>query len=63
MKNIPAITKDELLWAIRGGVYDAVWQVATNATGAPCGDFYHAIQEGVKEAMDNVSVEVNCEKH
>ena len=37
--------------AVRQGVYDAVWAIATNATDAPCSDFYDMIKNGVKEAI------------
>ena len=40
---------NELLDAIRAGVHDAVWAMITNATMAPCADFYDAVQEGVAE--------------
>lgn len=43
---------DELLYdAIRKGVADAIFRVATNATDAPCADFYECIKEGVREGV------------
>lgn len=43
---------DELLYdAIRKGVADAIWRMATNATDMPCADFYDMIKEGVREGM------------
>ena len=36
--KLPDITKEELLAAIRDGVYDAMWQMITNATSMPCND-------------------------
>ena len=37
--------------AIRQGVHDAVWQMITNATHAPCADFYEMVKEGVENAI------------
>lgn len=44
--------------AIQRGMYDAIWSVATNATGAPCADFYDFIKDGVKEAVEQLGSEV-----
>lgn len=42
----------ELLYdAVRGGIADAIWRIATNATQAPCEDFYDMIREGVEAGM------------
>lgn len=40
------LPRDLLHDAIRRGVADAVWRVATNATDAPCADFYDSIKDG-----------------
>ena len=40
--------------SIEKGVYKAIWAIATNATDAPCSDFYHHIKEGVRQAMEKV---------
>lgn len=40
--------------AIRKGVADAVWRIATNASDMPCADFYQAIKEGAAEGMARV---------
>jgi hypothetical protein len=47
------ITNEQILNAIREGVRDAFWQMMTNATDAPCQDFYAAIEQGVENAMEN----------
>jgi len=39
-----------MMTAISKGVYNAIWDIATNATHAPCGDFYASIEKGVKDA-------------
>jgi biotin operon repressor len=52
--KLPAITKDELLGAIREGVYEAMWQMITNATSMPCHDFFDHVREGVENAMYEV---------
>ena len=41
--------------AIRQGVNDAFWQMITDATDAPCADFYDTIREAVKEAISENS--------
>jgi hypothetical protein len=46
-----------LMEAIRGGVHDAIWHVATNATGMPSADFYDSVKDGVKEAMERLKPE------
>ena len=38
--KLPDVSKQELLDAIRDGVADAMWRMITNATSAPCADFY-----------------------
>jgi hypothetical protein len=53
--NLPAITREELLNAIREGVYDAMWQMITNATSMPCHDFFDQVREGVENAMCKIS--------
>jgi hypothetical protein len=37
--------------AIRKGVADAIWNIATNATHAPCADFFEMIRQGVEDGM------------
>jgi hypothetical protein len=45
----------ELLFdAVRQGTQEAIWKLATNATGMPCHDFYASIQDGVEPAMDRL---------
>jgi hypothetical protein len=43
--------------AIRKGVAEAIWRVATNATDMPCTDFYEAIKDGAAEGISKVSGE------
>ena len=50
------IRTDQFMEAIRLGVKDAIWGIATNATSAPCADFYDSIKEGVEKAMEHVSL-------
>lgn len=52
--NVINLESERIYEAIRLGVSDAIWNIATNATSAPCGDFYHQIKEGVREAMEKV---------
>lgn len=45
----------ELLYdAVRQGVRDAIWQIATNATDMPCSDFYETIKQGVQDGIKAV---------
>ena len=37
--------------AIREGVAEGVWVLASSATSMPCRDFYGAIEDGIKAAM------------
>lgn len=46
------LDEERVYKAIYEGVKDAFWQLMTNATDAPCSDFYHHIKEGVKEALE-----------
>lgn len=46
---------NELLFdAIRQGVRDAMWQLMTNATDAPCADFFQAIEDGAAAGIEKV---------
>ena len=51
-----------ILQQIRQGVQDAIWKIATNATGAPCADFYDHIKLGVKEAFEFTEIPCCCHK-
>lgn len=48
------IPRHLLFNAIRDGVSDAIWRIATNATGTPCSDFFEMIKEGMKEGMESL---------
>ncbi len=52
------IRTEQFMEQIRLGTYSAIWQIATNATDAPCADFYDSIENGVKKSMDNISFRV-----
>jgi hypothetical protein len=54
--RLPTVTKQELLDAIRDGVYDAVWQMIRNATDAPCADFFEMVKQGVTEGICSMDV-------
>jgi hypothetical protein len=53
--ELPKISKQELLEAIRAGVSDAMWRMVTNATDAPGADFYDAVKQGIAEGIKSVS--------
>jgi hypothetical protein len=46
------------LAAIRQGFGDAIWQVDTNATDAPCADLYAAIENGVATAAERTATPI-----
>lgn len=43
--------------AISKGVENAMWQMITNATSAPCQDFYATIEKAAKEAFEKVAID------
>ncbi len=50
--RLPKVSKQELLAAIREGVHDAIWGMITNATMAPCADFFAAVEDGVATGIE-----------
>lgn len=55
------LDRDDLFRAITEGVRQAIWQIATNNTDAPCADFYAAILGGVREGIENTAMPPPCE--
>jgi hypothetical protein len=49
--HLPELSKEELMEAIADGVERAMWQMITNATQAPCHDFFDTIGDAVERAM------------
>jgi hypothetical protein len=49
--DIAKLTRDDLKEAIAEGIRRAFWDMITNATSAPCADFYAAVQDGVERAV------------
>jgi hypothetical protein len=48
----------ELLFdAVRQGTRDAIWKMITNATVAPCADFFETVKQGVSEAMSRLRLD------
>jgi hypothetical protein len=47
---------EKIYAAIADGVDRAIWRMITNATGAPCNDFYDTIEKAAKEAFEKVSI-------
>ena len=45
------LAPEQIIEAISKGVERAIWRIATNATSAPCADFYESIKCGIKEAI------------
>jgi len=55
------VHQNRIYEAITEGVRQAIWQIATNATGMPCADFYEHIKAGTKEAMLELGLPGNDE--
>jgi hypothetical protein len=53
--ELPAISKEELLGAIREGVHDAMWRMITNATQMPCADFFASVEDGVAAGIERAA--------
>jgi len=51
--------EDKVFEAISEGVSVAIWKIATNATSAPCGDFYYHVKQGVKEGIEMFHGDIN----
>ncbi len=47
--------RDSGFKCIQDGVERAMWQLMTNATSAPCADFYASIKEGTEAALVRVA--------
>lgn len=55
MENkVPKLDPERIYQEIYRGVYDAMWQMMTNATDTPCKDFYSTIEDAVRNALDDV---------
>ena len=52
---------EKVYTAIAQGVDDAIWRMITNATSAPCADFYYHIEKAAREAFEGVSVRIEKE--
>jgi hypothetical protein len=59
--DIPMVSKEELLGAIREGVRDALWRMITNATDMPCHDFYDTVKEGAAAGIKESAQGTACE--
>ncbi len=51
-----SIRTEQFMEQIRQGTFDAVWAIATNATDAPCADFYEFLKRGVKEGIETMNL-------
>lgn len=40
--------------AVQAGMFDAVDGAIRNATGSPTADFFWAVKEGIREAVENI---------
>ena len=56
--DIPTLSKEELIDAIREGVRDAMWRMITHATSMPCHDFYDLVKEGVATGIEEAAREL-----
>ena len=49
--DLSNLDQERVYEAISKGVEDAMWRMITNATDAPCNDFFESIKEGVSAAI------------
>ena len=57
--NLPIDVKlepEKVYEAISKGVENAIWKMITNATDAPCEDFYATVEKATKEAFQSAYV-------
>jgi hypothetical protein len=54
MRNL---SREDMMEAIRQGVEDGIWRIATNNTLTPCQDFYDTIKQGVEDGVARLSKE------
>ena len=45
--------------AIAEGVKRAMWQMMTNATSAPCADFYQMVKDGTQAGIERVAPRIH----
>jgi hypothetical protein len=45
------ISKEQFLDQIRAGVFDAIHELMTTASGSPGDNFFSAVRDGVREAV------------
>ncbi len=57
-----ALASQKFFDAIAAGTKDAVWAMITNATDAPCEDFFNVIEKAAKTAFGDVSIHTQAEK-
>jgi hypothetical protein len=55
--KLPRLDPDLVYRAIYEGVYDAMWQMITNATMMPCSDFFAAIEKAAENAFSKLALE------
>lgn len=54
--------RDTHFEAIAEGTRRAFWQLFTNATSAPCGDFFFVVERAIETATENVLREAIARK-
>lgn len=52
---LPAFSGIEITEAIKEGVESAFWRLFTNATDAPCQDFYEAVTNGIAKGIEEAA--------
>lgn len=50
------LSRDDMMEAISEGVRRAIWEIANNATDAPCADFYDAIKAGTESGISILEI-------
>lgn len=54
-QTLPDMGDGRLHKAIVNGVENAMWRMMTNATDAPCQDFYEAITNGIAKGIEEAA--------
>jgi hypothetical protein len=57
MTSFRHLDQDRLFEAIRMGVADGIFRIATNGSDMPTADFFEAIEKGVRVAVEGMDLE------
>ena len=60
--DLKGLDKAKVYEAIREGVADGIFRIATNASDMPTHDFFDAVEKGIKDAIKEIGVRVSITK-